>query len=90
MEWQPIETAPRDGTEIIAVFSSDYGGTQEKPTVYGPWTAAFRRNKWMASWDDASVVEREGYWGTDYMETPLDPTHWMPLPEPPRPHSKGE
>ncbi len=81
-EWMDIETAPRDGTEIIAVFSNDYG-YQERPTVYGPWTVKFRDNKWMASWDDARVIESEGYWGTDYKTTPLDPTHWMPLPPPP-------
>jgi hypothetical protein len=80
--WQPIETAPMDGTEILAVFSNDYG-YQEKPTVYGPWTVAFRRGKWMASWDGRSVIERESDFGTEYMEAPLDPTNWMPLPDPP-------
>jgi hypothetical protein len=82
MIWQPIETAPKDGTEIIAVFSNDYG-YQEKPTVYGPWTVSFRNGMWMASWGDCRVIESEGYWGTDYKRAPLDPTHWMPLPEPP-------
>ena len=80
--WQPIETAPKDGTEIMAVFSNDYG-YQEKPTVYGPWTVAFRKGKWMASWDDSYVIEAEGYWGVEHKETPLDPTHWMPMPKTP-------
>lgn len=82
-EWQPIETAPRDGTEIIGIFSNDYGD-QPKPTVYGPWTIAFRNGAWWASWDDASVIEAEGYWGCDFKGAPIDPTHWMPLPEPPK------
>jgi hypothetical protein len=82
MEWQPIETAPKD-TEIIAIFCSDYG-YQDKPTIYGPWTVrGDSRGKWFASWDGMSVIESEGYWGTDYKEAPLDPTHWMPLPPPP-------
>ena len=81
-EWQPIETAPKDGTEIIAVYSSDYG-YQEKPTVYGPWTVSFRRGKWMASWGNSPVLESEGYWGADYKVPDIDPTHWRPQHAPP-------
>ena len=82
MEWQPIETAPKDGTEIVAVFSKDYG-FQEAPTVYGPWTVAFRRGRWMASWGGDSVIERESDFSTEYKEAEMDPTHWMPIPAPP-------
>ena len=82
MDWQPIETAPKDGTEIIAVFSNDYG-FQEAPTVYGPWTVAFKRGRWMASWGGCSVIESESYAGTTYMEAEMEPTHWMPLPPAP-------
>jgi hypothetical protein len=81
-DWQDIGTAPKDGTEIIAVFCSDYG-YQDSPTIYGPWTVAFRRGKWMASWDDASVIESESWAGTEYKQAPVDPTHWMPRPKPP-------
>lgn len=83
MEWQPIETAPKDGEEIIGVFCNDYG-YQDKPTVYGPWTMCFVRGKWMASWEGASVIEYESYAGTTYKETPINPTHWMPMPTPPK------
>lgn len=78
--WHPIETAPMDGTEIIVCFVNDYG-YQTKPTVYGPYTAAYRRNKWMASWDGANVIETMSDWGTDFMEVDLEPTHWMPMPD---------
>jgi hypothetical protein len=83
MNWQLIGTAPKDGTEIIGVFCNDYGD-QEKPTIYGPWTVSFWSGKWMASWDDDSVIESQGGWGTDYKTAPIDPTHWMPLPPPPK------
>lgn len=82
VEWQPIETAPRDGTEIIGAFCNDYG-YMDKPTVYGPWTCAFRKGRWMASWDDTHVIESESYAGTEYKGTDIDPTHWQPIPEPP-------
>lgn len=81
-EWQPIETAPKDGTEIIAIYCCDYG-YQEKPTVYGPWTVSFLMGKWMASWGNSTVIESEGYWGSDYKVPDIDPTHWQPLPPPP-------
>ncbi len=82
MTWQTIDSAPKDGTEIIAVHSSDYG-YQDAATVYGPWTVAFRGGKWMASWDGSPVIESEGYWGTDHKVPDMDPTHWKPLPPPP-------
>ena len=62
-EWRPIETAPRDGTVIIA-YGGDLG--YENPTVAS------------VAWDDG--------WHLDQWETPensANPTHWMPLPEPP-------
>ena len=82
--WEPIETAPMDGTEIIGVYVRKYD-FQEKPTICGPWTVAWcaRRKKWMASWDGMSVIYSESYAGTEYKEPDMDPTHWMSKPEPP-------
>jgi hypothetical protein len=61
-DWQPIETAPRDGTEIIVC-------------------RRFEGRKFMG------VVMWDGrYWTIDY-GFPFyfdNPTHWMPLPEPPK------
>jgi len=81
-QWQDISTAPKDGTEILAGFSNDYG-YQENPTIYGPWTVAFVRGKWMASWDGLQVIESQTDFGTDYKQTDIEPTHWLPLPPPP-------
>jgi hypothetical protein len=59
MSWQPIETAPKDGTSLL-VYSDER------------IIAAF----WSVPADDwAEVVH--GY-------TFYPPTHWMPLPEPPK------
>jgi hypothetical protein len=71
-EWLPIETAPKDGTTILAW--SKY--------LLEPVTAAWRRNAWMASWEKGAVIEYQGDYGTEYKDaSPL--THWQPLPTPP-------
>ena len=70
-EWQPIETAPKDGTDILLWLGEPFNQTR---------LAGFCR-----------------HWGTWVEEEPNDflneeifgigcnvPTHWMPLPEPPK------
>ena len=59
-DWQPIETAPKDGTRILVSWT--FGG-----------------------WNIARCLTPSGRWMTQY-DRPLavQPTHWMPLPEPPR------
>jgi hypothetical protein len=64
MEWQPIETAPKDGTPVLGY--RDVDGVMA--TVY--WT----------TWGGWSLVAPGGYAEEDDWE----PTHWMPLPDPPK------
>lgn len=80
--WKPIETAPKDGTEIIGIYVMKYS-FGERPTVYGPWTVAYKLGQWVASWDGSFVLESEGYWGAECKTPDIEPTHWMPLPPPP-------
>lgn len=81
MEWQPISTAPKDGTEVIVIHHTDYGDGI-MPTTDGPFTASFVRGAWRSSWDNEEVVEYMDWGGTDYKSI-MAPTHWMPLPSPP-------
>lgn len=68
MEWQPIETAPANSTLIL--------GRQGR--------------KWLRFGQFITRVGRWYYSGTNermqYAEVSEDdvPTHWMPLPEPPK------
>ncbi len=75
-EWQKIDSAPRDGTEILITYKQ-----------CDSW---FLHN---AFWMEGDGVEPEdvGWWSyllTEVSRTQLDgccePTHWQPLPDPPR------
>jgi hypothetical protein len=82
MEWQPIETAPKDGTRVILWrgFIS-----------FGEWPEMI-----IAQWDDGAWrwpdprenPSTHGEWADydlmDGYEDADSPTHWMPLPDPPK------
>lgn len=65
--WQPIETAPKDGTHVL-VWSKSWGPTQ-----------AF-----FISEDDEDYYEG---WVAYHADQEIAPTHWMPLPAAPIPHT---
>jgi hypothetical protein len=80
-EWRPIETAPKDGTGVL-VHRNIWPGTQS-----GFSEECSDINTYVAAWWDGERDGR-GAW-ICYMnavldpECPIEPTHWMPLPEPP-------
>lgn len=80
-QWQPIETAPKDGTAILIMQNNWPGlpnGVAEKCNEHNTYVAAW--------WDEEN--EGSGAW-ICYMdavldpEAPIEPTHWIPLPMPP-------
>ena len=77
--WQPIETAPRDATAILVmrdIWPGTRSGRAEECNGHNTYVAAW--------WSDGG----QGAW-ICYMdavldpECPVEPTHWMPLPDPP-------
>lgn len=58
MDWQPIETAPKDETRVLLA----------KKGVHSMHTAFWRG----------------GIWHCGNLQYFNSPTHWMPLPEPPK------
>jgi len=66
-QWQPIETAPRDGTYILLGWFLEGGGGGH------PEVAFWHSTKQL--WCSSRLLNAEGYYS---------PTHWQPLPEPPK------
>lgn len=64
MMWQPIETAPKDGTIIFG------------------WEP--RASKWKIKFMVFVNTKDGGYWTNALTTGAVLPTHWMPLPEPPK------
>jgi hypothetical protein len=79
MNWQPIETAPKDGTRVLLLNES---GEIE---VAGYVEDFYERSEFVRKAKDGDVYRTVlvdcGYWQT---EVAVCPTHWMPLPEPPK------
>jgi hypothetical protein len=67
--WQPIETAPKNGTKILL-----YG----RGSVYKQWNVCFWETE-----DDITGQENSFWWGWNWPEYE-PPTHWMLLPEEPQ------
>ena len=70
-EWQPIETAPRDGTEILMTNGVDVSS--------GQWFSEYG-----GTYDQEGAPNGDGCdagW-MDWSGGIPDPTHWMPLPPP--------
>lgn len=84
MNWQPIETAPKNGTEILA-WREDAG------VLLVRWTAPM---EFLTEAECENLLgdsaEEYDWFYADFvsggrLEGDLTPTHWMPLPDPPTP-----
>ena len=68
MEWQDIESAPRDGAYFLAYWP------------HRSRSEAWHKGQYRTHWTEWG----NGCWEADGLGKPVErPTHWMPLPEPP-------
>ena len=76
LEWQPIENAPKDGTKILlgrimaTAGIPEFNMPEREPHIW--WAIYGFWAKRYNNWNDG--VEPSGL---------AEPTHWMPLPDPP-------
>lgn len=84
-EWQPIDTAPMTGRKVILFYLN----RNIKPrTVMARWLT----DEQAAETDGDDVGLEEGWYECidnwdDYTEVAIhegEPSHWMPLPDPPK------
>lgn len=74
MSWQPIETAPKDGTAVdVWCNGCRYPDAEFRFEV--EWDEDGGEQGWCHNLSDYETVR---WWLID-----PQPTHWMPLPEPP-------
>jgi hypothetical protein len=68
-DWRPISTAPQTGEHILLF----YPDSRDLPVRIGRWLSDFPASRWYS------------YSGPIHRRLERGPTHWMPLPPPPRP-----
>lgn len=72
MKWQPIQTAPRDGTSILVAV---LGANNIFIAVYRKWYSESLRADVVTWWSNGA---KNSYQPDQLM---LNPSHWMPLPD---------
>lgn len=71
MNWQAINTAPKDGRFVWLI-------------EHGAWTGLPRTHQVMAYWKSDDRLVNGGYWAEAIRPNiAIQATHWMPLPSAP-------
>lgn len=79
-QWQPIETAPKDGTKILG-WNQQLGQRETFMDKYTDGSPGYKKHK-----ESGGPIDIGWYWFDPIHNwaSTWKPTHWMPLPEPPK------
>lgn len=77
--WRDIESAPKDGTPILAFAPM---ATEPAIARWFKWDAADQG--WITELIDGGPWKDDHHFAEYWAETSYEPTHWMPLPAPPK------
>jgi hypothetical protein len=86
-DWQPIDTAPKDGSRVLVfngkyVILAYYGNAriwdEDNDKILDEDEEDYCRSHWVIH-----EVE-DDYYYSSHLLGENEPTHWMPLPEPPK------
>lgn len=72
MQWQPIETAPKDGSYLLVSNGHGVWVARFKSVYQSGWKPPSPWQSMMLNHAHIPIAKRNG-----------SPTHWMPLPTPP-------
>lgn len=83
-EWEPIETAPKDGTQVLVYAPIGMSIAAWSQDTRGPGVSGHVQTPGWIGWANGDEIDDEG-WDTGHgFALQLEPTHWMPLPAPPK------
>jgi hypothetical protein len=76
-KWQPIETAPKDK---IVLLAHEYSGMR----LVTQCAYSFKKGFWWPVSEYQAICESVHPTGAAIAFMVTSPTHWMPLPQPPK------
>lgn len=86
MSWQPIASAPKDGSPML-MYCPELNRRVDPPelaanTIIGFWLDASWRS--IECEDFGCMGSSQTGWMSSMEWIEINPTHWMPIPEPPK------
>ena len=84
MNWQPIKTAPKDGTSVLIYVDEQHGIPLSRPYVIISFWRTHYVNGEVNARRAPEWEQKDMYAGFGGYEGPIHPKFWMPIPQFPK------